>query len=191
MATPLGLLSQRDQRLSLAELAQGLQIPLAEAGTDLGGLAERCVRAGGIASVEILQRGGDKQIASLDAVLAAVIEYSSGPGEPSPGGGHVALQQEREAQPEGAAGRSWPIAGTHRLAMRPSPCADTGAVPAGQVGGGGKALEILECEGLFAVRGRQLRVRVRPRLPLEEFMAEGECAGPSHNLSSRASRPRP
>jgi DNA-binding IclR family transcriptional regulator len=41
MATPLGLLSQRDQRLSLAELAHGLQIPLAEARTDLGGLTER------------------------------------------------------------------------------------------------------------------------------------------------------
>lgn len=75
--------------------------------------------------------------------------------------------------------------------MRPSPCADTGAVPAGQIGGGGKALEIPECERLFAVRGRQLRVRVRPRLPLEEFMAEGERADPSHSLSSRASRSHP
>ena len=44
---------------------------------------------------------------------------------------------------------------------------------------------------LFAVRGRQLRVRVRPRLPLEEFMAEGERADPSHRLSSRTSHSRP
>ena len=49
----------------------------------------------------------------------------------------------------------------------------------------------VECERLLAVRGRQLGVRVRPRLPLEEFMAEGECVGPSHSLSSRTSRPRP
>ena len=75
--------------------------------------------------------------------------------------------------------------------MRPSPCADTGVVPAGQVGGGGKALEILECERLFAVRGRQLRVRARLRLPLEEFTTEGECADPSLSLSFRASRSGP
>jgi hypothetical protein len=56
----LNHLSQRDQRLALAELAESSQVPLAEAGADLSSLAERGACAGGAASdafVQNLRRG--------------------------------------------------------------------------------------------------------------------------------------
>jgi hypothetical protein len=176
----LGLLSQRDQRLSLTELAEGHQVPLAEAGADLGGLARCCVRAGGIALAKVLQSSGDEQIPPLGAIFPAVVEKPLGPGEPAVGGGYVTLQQKREAQPEGAPNRSWCIARAQALAMRTSPHVGAVAVPSGQVGGGGKALKVLRRERCLLVRRPQLGIRIRPRLPLEGLTAQGERAGRSH-----------
>src|SRR6266704_2160500 len=101
------------------------------------------------------------------------------------GGVRVVFRQEAEGQPERAPGSSLRVAPAQELVMRTRPDVGAVVVPADQVGGYREPLEIVWLERDPPVRGRQLGVRVRPRLSPEGRPALIECVGHRHIPSRR------
>ena len=107
----------------------------------------------------------------------------------------------QNAQRDGSLG----VAPVQELVVRPRQQVDALGVPADQVGGGRQPLQILRLQRRLPVRGRELGVGVRPRLPAEGLPApieasaavihvpptvdDARCAGPTQELDGTRSTP--
>ncbi len=180
----LGGLAQEDQGLPSAERAEGLEVPVAEAGADLAGLAGGGVCGRRVARGEAVQRTRNQQVSLLGAVLAAVVEEPLRPAEPAPAACGLATEQECQREPEGTSGRPDGIT----LLQAGVVCALPGVlavrVPADQVGDRREAFEVLDVERRLPVRRRELRVGVAPRLFGEQPAAQHHRIGPGHRIPS-------
>jgi hypothetical protein len=176
-------LAQPGQGLTPAEPGQRRQVLVAEALADLGGLAERGVGGGSVASGEAADRDRQEQVPVLGTVELSVVEQPLGSGQPTTAAGELAPVQQREAQPERGPGAPRHIAQAQPLVRRARPHLGAVVVPTDQVGGHRKPLEVRRRERGLAIQGRELVVGVRPSEPIERVPGPIEHVGRGHTLS--------
>jgi hypothetical protein len=173
---------QLDQGLAHAEPGERQQVRVAEAVTDLGGLAAGGIRAGGVGG-HGPERDQGQQISLLDAVQPLVVEQPPGSGQPAAALGLLAPEQQEEGEPEAAAGGSSGVVEAQPLAMRTCPELIALVILARQVRGGRQPLEILGLKPRRVARGGELGIRLRPRLRIKGLPPPLQSAGHGHTLS--------
>ena len=89
----------------------------------------------------------------------AVVEQPLSPGQPAAAAGHLALEEQPEGQPERAPCGSRYVAQAQVLVIRARPEVSAIIVPADQVRGHGKAVEVLRFKRRVAVRDQTSPVR--------------------------------
>jgi hypothetical protein len=146
-------LSQPDHNGTPAEPAERHEVRVAEVVGDGGSLVKRRVRGRVVAVVHMLEGGGHEQIAPLHAVLVVVVEQALGTGEPAAAARHLALAEEREAQPERAACGPRNVAKAQVRVMRLRQGVGAVTVPAEQLGGHREPFEVLRPERRLTRRG--------------------------------------
>ena len=133
---------------------------------------------------ELLEDGADgeavAQVAPLDPVQAVVVQDALRATEPAAGAGQLAGVEQLEGQPQRAARRPGGLAGCGAGLKGPGPQARALLRPAGQVGGRGEPLQVVDRQGRLCGRrprgGRGTRPRPTGRTP--------PAPAPAHRLRS-------
>ena len=160
----LGHLAKQDQRLSSAQPAERHQVGVGKAGANPRGLVGGGVSARHVSRVDPRECVRHQQVAALHAVLLGVVEQPPGPGEPATAARFLALEQQRQTQPERAPRRSTRFAPVQVLVVRSHPGIGTRIVPAEQLCSYRQPLQILDLEWRFPISRRELDVGGAPVL---------------------------
>src|SRR6185503_5568728 len=131
------------------------QVRLAEPAADLRRLAEARLGAREVPLRDVLERGGQHQIALLDAIGSALVQQSAGPRDPAATASPLAPIQQAESEPERAADGSRQVAPREVVLMRLRPGVAARLVLAEQVCSGRQALPVPGLESGIPIRCRQ------------------------------------
>ena len=166
-ATPCAACPGLEQSLPEAQPTERHQLRVAEAFADPGRLLEGSVGRRGIAREQEPKREGHEEVSSLDAVVLTIVEESLAPGLPAAAARRLPFDQQMEGEPEGAPGGVRRVSSIQEPVMRTRVGVGAVGVPAGEVSGHREPLQVVRPERPFAIRGRQLGVRIPPGLPAE------------------------
>ena len=116
-ANPSPVPPPEHERLAPPEAAERRQVGVAEPLTDGQRLGELGERVTGVAREQMAERHRQEQEPALDAVVAAVVEQTPGPRQPTPCRRHLAAEEQAESEPERAARRTRHIAKAQTFEM--------------------------------------------------------------------------
>jgi hypothetical protein len=167
-------LPERDQRLAATQAAEGQHVPVVEALAELVHPAERLQGARRIAGRQGSQRNRDEQQPDLRTVDPRLVHESPGAREPTAAAGGLALEEERQAEPERAARGSGPISRVEPGAIRATPEDLALVVLPGEVRGESGTLEVGGPDAGIPAQRRELGERLAPLLPPTCFPAPNE-----------------
>ena len=118
--------------------------------------------------------------AALGAVVVRIVEQMPRACEPAARARELALEEEVEHDPEGEARRAHDVVRSQALLVRAHPQLAVHLVAAGEKGGGGEPLEIVDAERHDEVRGRELCVCLGPSPQRERAAPFPERLGSVH-----------
>jgi hypothetical protein len=155
-------LTELDEDLTPTEVSEGHHVGGTGAPPDPRRLGEGRRRRGGVSPGELSQAVRGQQQTALGAVIAGLVEQASRPRQPASAAGLLAVQQQADAEPDGAAGRTDRVSDGDVGVMGPGPGGGALLVLTGQVGGDGQALEVLADQRRDRIGGRHRHTGLGP-----------------------------
>ena len=115
--------------------------------------------------------------------MMPIVEQPSRPSGPTTASSVLAAVHEPERQPERASSRSLDLAPTQKLLVSTVPKVGALGVLAEQICGRRESLEIVGRERRVPACVTEVRVRLRPRMPVECLTSPFECVGAYGHVS--------
>ncbi|MDQ3390855.1 MAG: hypothetical protein M3508_05885 [Actinomycetota bacterium] len=187
LGCPSIVVTLQEQRLPAAETGERDQVRVPALAPDLTRPVEGDVRALGVTTQHGLQRNGHQQVAAFGALSRMFVEHALGPGQPSAGRGHLALQEVLERQPERRPSGALGLALCEAGVVRPRPHRRRISLPATEVGGCGQALLVVQPERVLQVGNCQLVGGSSPSVARVCLTTSIQCVG----HGTRFVRPHP